>query len=277
MEKMSLKDLLNLTDEEINNSKITLSVWDNKKQKFFYDEWKESDYKNVDFAFYQTKKSYLKKDMIVFGFIQSPLDNKKWVLCGAVKILEDTPIGKTCKYEKISRFNGMVGRLWIELSTGKRYGYAYYLSTYLDKCIVLSIDNIEKEVLQFKGFDNVSLTYEQLKAIISNENSDYFKILSNIKGVYCLTDTKTGKLYIGSASGNEGISNRWASYIISEDGGNKELIKLKTKNKGNYIKKYFIYTLLEFYDMNVSRNYVLSREKYWKKVFDSVKHGYNDN
>ena len=56
-----------------------------------------------------------------------------------------------------------------------------------------------------------------------------------------------------------------------------ELIKLKSKNNGNYIKNNFRYTLLEFFDMNVSKSYVLSRERYWKKVFDSVKHGYNDN
>ena len=275
MKDIYLNDILNLSESEIENSKITLSGFDDKKNKYFYYIWEESEHKDVSFCFFQTNKSYLKKNMTVFGFIQSPYNNKKYVFAGAVKILENTPVGQPCKYEIIQRYNGMAGRLWIELNTGKRFLYAFRLSTYLNKCKVISIDNVDKNVLKFKGFDNIHLNYQQLSTIISNSNSDYYKILNSIKGVYCLTDTNTGKLYIGSASGEEGIASRWSCYVFTEDGGNKELIKLNRKS--GYIKKYFTYTLLEYFDKNVSSSRVLERERYWKKVFDTIKHGYNDN
>lgn len=140
---------------------------------------------------------------------------------------------------------------------------------------MISIDDENKDIVKFEGFDKVYLTYNELNKVLSNKNCDYYKILNNIKGVYCLTDTNNGKLYIGSAYGNDGISKRWEDYALTEDGGNKELTKLKLKP--NYIKKYFTYTLLEFYDKNVSDSFIIEREKYWKQVLDTRKHGYNDN
>ena len=37
----------------------------------------------------------------------------------------------------------------------------------------------------------------------------YYEALKKITGVYCLTDTHTGKLHIGSATGGEGVAQRW--------------------------------------------------------------------
>ena len=52
----------------------------------------------------------------------------------------------------------------------------------------------------------------------------YYEALKKITGVYCLTDTHTGKLYIGSATGEEGVAQRWGNYLDSKHGGNKKLI-----------------------------------------------------
>ena len=145
------------------------------------------------------------------------------------------------------------------------------------KAKVISIDDKNKNIIEFKGFNQVYLKYDELYLILSNENSDYYKILNNIKGVYCITDTKTGKLYIGSAYGNEGLASRWKAYMLTHDGGNKELINLKIKRSPQYIEKYFTFTLLEFFGMSVSDKVVIEREQYWKKVFSTIKNGYNNN
>lgn len=273
MGKLTLRDLLNLTDEEIENCRMVLNSWNYDTNESRYDEWERT--RKDDFAYYNPSKiTYFNDGNIVFSFIQSPRDNTKWFLSSVCRITKSIKSG-LCLYEPIKSYNGMIERLKIELATGRRWRANVPLKSFIDKAIVLSIDDENKDVVRFEGFDKVNLTYNELNKILSNKNSDYYKILNNIKGIYCLTDKSTGKLYIGSAYGDNGIAKRWEDYAITEDGGNKELIKLKAKPE--YIKKNFTYSLLEFFDKNVSDDYVLSREKYWKRVLDTIKHGYNDN
>ena len=61
--------------------------------------------------------------------------------------------------------------------------------------------------------------------------------------MYLITDTKTGKLYVGSATSQYGmLLQRWKSYIDNGTGGNKALEELKAKKGFDYIKKYYTET-----------------------------------
>jgi len=51
-------------------------------------------------------------------------------------------------------------------------------------------------------------------------------MLAAVAGVYLIVDRKTGKQYVGSASGEGGILSRWRSYADTGHGGNKRLIDL---------------------------------------------------
>ena len=42
------------------------------------------------------------------------------------------------------------------------------------------------------------------------------------KRIYAITDVFNGKLYIGSACGNDCLLNRWSSYANNLTGGNVE-------------------------------------------------------
>ena len=102
--------------------------------------------------------------------------------------------------------------------------------------------------------------------------------LSVVKGVYCITDTSTGKIYIGSAYGNtNGIWQRWSSYanIKNLTGGNKYFELLK-KECESYIIDNFQYSILEIMDFKTDKNEIIHREEYWKKVFKSVEFGMNE-
>ncbi|WP_369123980.1 GIY-YIG nuclease family protein [Bifidobacterium adolescentis] len=44
--------------------------------------------------------------------------------------------------------------------------------------------------------------------------------------MYVITNTDNGKLYVGSATGRNGIYQRWKNYIDNGHGGNTELRKL---------------------------------------------------
>ena len=135
------------------------------------------------------------------------------------------------------------------------------------------------KTLNFTGYQNVSLLHKDLVRIVSNDEPTYKQALSNVKGVYVITDIHTGKLYIGSASGNSnGIWQRWSCYAnnIDPTGGDKEFSKIFGEDE-SYIKKYFKYSILEIFDTKTKEEDILARESYWKKVFETRKFGYNDN
>jgi len=61
---------------------------------------------------------------------------------------------------------------------------------------------------QFTDYFDFILDFRELKEIINNQYTDWKKVLSATKGIYLISDTKTGKLYVGSAYGEEGIWGR---------------------------------------------------------------------
>lgn len=131
----------------------------------------------------------------------------------------------------------------------------------------------------FPGFNNVLLTHKQLQYIYEKEAPEWKRYLSSIKGVYCITDTSNGKIYIGSAYGDcAGLWQRWSAYANPKNltGGNKDFEEIKAKNP-NYIIDNFTYSILEILDSRASDNEVLQRERFWKEVFKTKKFGMNKN
>lgn len=130
----------------------------------------------------------------------------------------------------------------------------------------------------FTGYNNDLLSHKDLQLIIKKEEPEWKNALSNVKGVYCITDTSTGKLYIGSAYGdNEGIWQRWSQYANVDNltGGNKTFEELK-ENGANYIIDNFTYTILEIFDMKTKKEDISRREEFWKRVFKTKPYGMNN-
>ena len=83
--------------------------------------------------------------------------------------------------------------------------------------------------ISFTSYDKVLLSYEALRKIVNNKAAykEWEEKLSAVAGVYLITDTKTGKHYVGSASGEQGsIWGRWNEYARTKHGGNKRLKEL---------------------------------------------------
>lgn len=155
-------------------------------------------------------------------------------------------------------------------------------------CITFKKLQNELEVLQilpsiydgdeFPGYDKVCLSYDKLKLIIERKKSDWVNALENQKAVYLITDKKTGKLYVGSATSKNGmLLARWQTYVSTFDGGNVKLKELVKEHGEDYVKQNFQYSILENFNSKTDDKYVLQRESWWKEVLDSRKHGYNDN
>lgn len=105
----------------------------------------------------------------------------------------------------------------------------------------------------------------------------YYEALKKVTGIYCLTDTFNGKLYIGSATGEEGVAQRWGNYLNSKHGGNVKLKNLYKQKGDKYFEKYFTFTLLEYFGLSYDPEKIKKREQYWKKCLNTIEHGYNDN
>ncbi|WP_270657263.1 GIY-YIG nuclease family protein [Eubacterium callanderi] len=124
------------------------------------------------------------------------------------------------------------------------------------------------------------MNHKDMQHIINSDKPSWKQALSNVKGVYVVTDTNNGSLYIGSASGNvDGIWQRWSGYADSGNliGGNKEFAEIM-KNKGeDYLINNFQYSILEIFDTKTKIETIIERENYWKNVLDTKKHGMNHN
>jgi len=121
----------------------------------------------------------------------------------------------------------------------------------------------------FPGYQNVSLMHKDLRRIIMGGEPSWKLALSNVKGVYVITDTSCGKLYIGSASGNsDGIWQRWIAYADENNltGGNKGLDIVFAENGKEHIEQNFKYSILEIFDTKTKVETIIERENYWKKV-----------
>ena len=131
---------------------------------------------------------------------------------------------------------------------------------------------------EFKGYDNINLKFDELIEILDGKcRKSWRDALSQIQGIYCLTDKNNGKLYIGSATGQNGFAQRWKDYLHSETGGDKKLITLYNEMGEGYFRENFTFTILEWYSLKQDRDFILRRENYWKDVFASRKFGYNGN
>ena len=98
-----------------------------------------------------------------------------------------------------------------------------------------------------------------------------------MKGVYVIHDTETGQRYVGSAYGDTGIWQRWATYAATLHGGNVGLKDLLDEVGEEYYRHNMRFALLEYWSMRTDDDHVLERESYWKDVLGARSLGYNKN
>jgi len=91
-----------------------------------------------------------------------------------------------------------------------------------------------------------------------------------------IVDNSNGRQYVGSAYGGVGFWQRWANYVATKHGGNKELKQLlRSKSSGH--ENNFQFSLLELCDLNASDDFIIGRESHWKTVLRSREFGLNAN
>jgi hypothetical protein len=128
---------------------------------------------------------------------------------------------------------------------------------------------------EFPGFKTVDISFEDLDYLVRSGTTSWRTALGSVAGVYLISDTLTGKLYVGSATGEGGIWGRWCQYVDGH-GHNVELKKL-VGTEGIDRAKHYRFSVLEIADTHASSGEVLEREAHWKRVLLTRIHGWNAN
>ena len=200
----------------------------------------------------------------IFSLMQFYHETGIWLFGGVFRVLKR----HSDRYEvELSDFGKeFIGRLKIRSSCRNRNPRIKMLPHYHE----FEVQEILREPYSgsaFCGYDEIDLSFEELEGLVENDRPDWKAALENVKGIYLITDTKSLKRYIGSASGDQGIWSRWKCYIETGHGSNKGLIGL-IGNKADlvYCRSHFRFSLLEHRPIKTPNDKIRDREDFWKKI-----------
>ena len=173
--------------------------------------------------------------------------------------------------EHIDLLKDYEGRLMIDWGNSARM---WHQKGTTEKPIV-AIQADEKKV--FSGFENLILTYDELKEIVENPTiyEAWHTALSSVNVIYLIVDRETGKQYVGSAYGKDGLLGRWSCYVNSLHGNNKLMKELICAYPERY--HHFQFSILQILPKTVTDDEVIQTESLYKKKLLTVPFGMNDN
>lgn len=176
------------------------------------------------------------------------------------------------RLERLSGFEALENRVVIEWGRG-----ALTWCQRLSNKPVLELTAAGRRLPPFRDYLEFSLTCNDLVALYRDEHAhhEWRSRLSAVAGVYLILAETTGQLYVGSATGAEGIWGRWREYAKSIHGNNKllrELVASDIRYPGS-----FRFSILQIVPKSMSRDDVLLRERSFKVKLGSFAHGLNEN
>ncbi len=204
------------------------------------------------------------------------LGQGSWLFAGIFRILDCQPHPEAAGHflystEPIADPSDLIGRVIV---AHQRTRQSYVWCKPEMQLPIVEIRRERMTIADFPGYNAVVISHTSLGIITRQKISSWYAALSNIKGVYLIVDTTTGKSYVGKASGAFGIWQRWCAYAENGHCGNVELKKL-LKAKGSEHMKHFQYSILEIADTHASEQDILARESYWMNVLRSREFGLN--
>lgn len=249
------------------------------------EEWFEHrDRVNKEWLFWHRNRRYFQKGDIAVCMVRTMFHNDVWLLTTIQridKVLDVDPKIGGIGYEgtELAEFQKFYGRVLVRFHKGRPISYRY--DTIASRMVVHEVLPVLLEDDPFPGYDNVHIDFPKLARVLDPKEGkdDWIGALEHQKAVYLITDVHTGKLYVGSATAEEGmLLKRWRGYALTGHGGNKDLLAIANDpEKGlNYIRENFRYSILENYNARVDDDFILAREQWWMKILDTKAHGYNN-
>ena len=276
---MNILDFITMMNPDVlpENSKLHLASRDNEN-KNPYDEYISGRFN--EWQRWQTRRNFEREYVIS---MISLTEADQWLFAGVFssssperRFYPDTPY--ELYYYNLTEdpsSTELSGRLVLNFKRPSRQSYLMTEKWY--KQITLAeIYPKPLTIGEFPGFRNIDLSFDNLKIIIDNSLDSWRSALSNISGIYLISDSRSCGLYVGAAYGGGGIWQRWSDYASSGHGGNEEMKKLMEKNGDEYTR-FFRYSILETADLYSSEHDIRQREAYWKEILLSKTCGLNQN
>lgn len=265
-------DLLKLLDSaaDPNRAKIHLAGWNGKEHPL--DEYLAGRFE--EWQRWQSRKNFERP--VVLSLIQYQAGDR-WLFAGLFDSHGATQSGELWYYDLRERpaAQALRGRLVVRF---ERPGRNSYLDAdrWSSTLVVHQLLPEPCSVADFPGYRAVDVSKSVLDTIVRLAPASWRTALSSVAGVYLISDTRTGRLYVGSASGEGGIWGRWVAYAQTGHGGNVLLREL-LEREGAARAADFHFSVLEIADIHDSEADVLARESHWKRVLVSRDHGWNAN
>ncbi|MBN7434615.1 GIY-YIG nuclease family protein [Mycobacteroides abscessus subsp. abscessus] len=141
----------------------------------------------------------------------------------------------------------------------------------------------DRDQVPFPGFDKVLLTFHELGEVVSDRRyADWQVALSQVQGIYLITDSSNGRQYVGKADGAERILQRWKSYAQDGHGGNHALEELANISIGagggkTDHARHFRFSILRVFGPSTSPSEVDDAESHYKRALMTREFGLNRN
>jgi hypothetical protein len=215
----------------------------------------------------------------IFSVAQDKHDTTLWLFGGIWEVLDRGAEQQARSYTVALREDLMgpfIRRLYIR---HKRTG-RNIRRTMESVLPTMSVSSILEEPFAgdpFPGHDRINHSLADLQVVVAQARADWRVALESMKGVYVIHDKETGQRYVGSAYGDTGIWQRWATYVATLHGGNVGLRELVDEKGEEYYRTNMRFALLEYWSMRTDDDHVLERESDWKEVLHARSLGHNRN
>ena len=200
---MHLFDILTLLVPELtpSSAKLHLATWNGTEDPLdvylagTFDEWQR----------WQSRRNFPRPFVVSLIALR---ETNKWLFAGAHQSEgEEWVERKKAHYYtlvEVAAASELNGRL---VAHFERPGRQSYLNAdaWSTRLLLSEVRADRLRMAEFPGYRNVDLSYAELTLVAKESIASWRAALSGVAGVYLISDTKTGKLYVGSASGEGGI------------------------------------------------------------------------
>ncbi|MCB1512371.1 MAG: GIY-YIG nuclease family protein [Hyphomicrobiaceae bacterium] len=276
---MRVFDMMKLMVPELEPEKTKLHLATERGAPFRLDVFASGGF--PDWQRYQTQRNF--ERTFVFSLLRLA-ERDRWLFGGVHKVTGPCERRRSPQSgeeyfhypleEEVATMD-LTGRMVVSF---KRPGRQSYLNaeTWVDQISLAEVYPSRLSIGDFPGYRAVELTFDELRLVADQGLPSWRAALSSVGGVYLISDTETGHLYVGSASGAGGIWQRWSDYAATGHGGNVELRTI-VNGSGLDRARAFRFSILEIADIHTGETDILARECHWKRVLLSRSHGLNAN
>lgn len=253
-----LKDIWSIRNPE--DYKVHFARWNQKEQPL--DAWVRSESDWYGWQEYRPGRDEFNRSCI-FSLMDFYHEEDIWLFGGIFRVMARH--ADRYEVELTKDLSAFVGRLKLR-SPYRSRATRVNLENHYEELTVSEVLREPYSGQRFPGYEDIDISFGELEDLVQNSRPDWKAALEHVKGVYLITDTRTGKRYIGSAYSDEGIWSRWVSYVSSGHGGNAELRQLVKDQGVSYPRTNFRFVLLEYHAPRTSEEKVIERETFWKNA-----------